>query len=148
MKLIQDLREFIELLNLENVQYLVIGSWAYNRYAEPRITGGIDFFVSASKEKQAKIRKVLVNFGYEAVLPPPSGPLFRKKIIILGTPPNRIDLVIEIDGIKFNEAWENREDDLLDGLPVLFISRNNSIGNKLASGRDKDLLDVKNLKLI
>ncbi len=44
MKLIQGLREFIELLNSERVPFLVIGGWAYNRYAEPRFTGDIDLF--------------------------------------------------------------------------------------------------------
>ncbi len=146
MKLIHDLREFIELLNLENVQYLVIGGWAYNRYAEPRVTGDIDFFVSSTQENQSKLRTVLEKFGFGDVLPPIDQPLFRKKIIMLGTPPNRIDLLIEVDGLRFEEAWENKEDDSLDGLSVHFISKDDLLKNKKASGRDKDLLDAKILE--
>ena len=62
MKLIQDLREFIELLNAESVQYLVIGGWAYNRYAEPRFTGDFDIFVGTSSDSERRIRTVLERF--------------------------------------------------------------------------------------
>ena len=111
MKLIQDWREFIELLNLENVQYLVIGGWAYNRYAEPRFTGDIDFFVNKTKENEMKLRAVLDRFGFSDALPPEDRNLFMKKVIMLGRPPNRIDILSEVDDISFNEAWENRESD-------------------------------------
>lgn len=145
MKLIQDLREFIELLNQENVRYLLIGGWAYNRYAEPRTTGDIDFFIDESAENQSKLRTVLEKFGFTEVLPPANCPLFRKKIIMLGNPPNRIDLAIKIDGIKFEEAWKNKENGSLDGLPVNYISLCDLIKNKKATKREKDKLDVKML---
>jgi len=64
MKLIQDSREFIELLNSERVPFLVIGGWAYNRYAEPRFTGDIDLFLSADEDTEARLRKVLRAFGF------------------------------------------------------------------------------------
>lgn len=123
----------------------MIGGWAYNRYAEIRSTGDIDFFVSDDKNNIAKIRVVLEKFGFASALPPIDRPLFEKKIIMLGRPPHRIDLLREISGITFNEASQNAESSLLDGIPLRFISKNDLIKNKLASGRPKDLLDVKNL---
>lgn len=126
----------------------MIGGWAHNRYAAPRFTGDFDFFVSDCKENQEKLRTVLVKFGYESVLPPRNNNLFRKKIIMLGEPPNRIDLITEIDGISFKEAWKNREKDLLDEIPVFFISLNDLITNKKATNRDKDKVDVKQLEKI
>lgn len=146
MKLIPDLRKFIELLNSENVRYLLIGGWACNRYAEPHFTGGIDFFVEVSVENQTKLRKVLTEFGFGASLPPESSPLFQKKIIILGRPPNRIDLLSEIDGVAFTEAWSDREMDQLDGITVAFISKKWLRKNKLSTGRQKDALDAENLE--
>jgi hypothetical protein len=101
MKLPKDFKEFIELVNLENVPYLLIGGWAYNRYAEPRFTGDIDFFVDKSPETEAKIRSVLVKFGFGSVLPDKALRLFEKKVIMLGRPPNRIDILSEVDGITF-----------------------------------------------
>ncbi len=61
MKLPVDFKEFIELVNSENVQYLVIGGWAVNRYAEPRFTGDIDFFFENSAETEAKLRRVCAS---------------------------------------------------------------------------------------
>lgn len=148
MRLIQDLREFIELLNLASVQYLVIGGWAYNRYAEPRMTGDIDFFVSDTKENEENIRIVLNKFGFGSVLPPPDRNLFEKKVLMIGRPPNRIDIISQIDGVTFNEAWSDREQGFLDGLPLSFISKANLIRNKQATGRAKDHLDVTMLKRI
>lgn len=124
----------------------MIGGWAYNRYAEPRTTGDIDFFVSVSADNQKLLREVLSEFGFADTLPAPDEPLFQKKIIMLGRPPHRIDLISEIDGITFEKAWENRDKGSLDGIGVYFISIDDLITNKSATGRDKDALDVKNLK--
>ncbi len=148
MKLLPDLREFIELLNSENVRYLVIGGWAFNRYAEPRFTGDIDFFVGNDSDSEARVRRVLVAFGFGNVLPSEDQPLFSKQVIMLGRPPNRIDLITEIDGVEFEEAWNDRERGELDGLPVQFISFEHLVQNKRAAGRDKDLADVKSLEEI
>jgi hypothetical protein len=65
----------------------------------------------------------------------------------IGQPPARIDLLQHIDGISFDEAWENRIEGLLDGeIRTLVISRDDLIRNKLASGREQDVLDVKKLR--
>ena len=146
MKLPPDLREFIELLNSENVPYLVIGGWAFNRYAEPRFTGDIDFFVSSDPKSTTRLRRVLDRFGFGDELPTENQPLFTKPIIMLGRPPNRIDLLTRIDGVEFAEAWPTREPGDLDGLPVNYISRALLIRNKRAARRDKDLADVKFLE--
>jgi hypothetical protein len=47
MPLPQDFREFIELLNSHKVRYVMVGGWAYNLYAPPRMTGAIDFFIAS-----------------------------------------------------------------------------------------------------
>ncbi|MEZ4753576.1 MAG: hypothetical protein R3A13_04600 [Bdellovibrionota bacterium] len=123
----------------------MIGGWAYNRYAEPRTTGDIDFFLSTSKENEEKIRKVLSLFGFKDALPSKDRSIFEKKVIMLGRPPHRIDLISEIDGITFEEAWKNHEKGKLDGLDVKFISKNDLIKNKESTERTKDKLDVENL---
>jgi len=58
MKLIPDSREFIGLLISESVRFLVIGEWAYNRYAEPRFTGDIDFFLPDDADTERRLRLV------------------------------------------------------------------------------------------
>ena len=142
MQLPPDFKEFLELANSANVRLLLIGGWACNRYAEPRMTGDIDFLHDGSAETERALRDVLQKFGFGSVLPPPDESLFVKPILMLGHPPNRIDLVSEIDGITFEQAWKNRETQTLDGLNVPVISIVDLIQNKLASGRPKALADA------
>jgi hypothetical protein len=146
MKLPKDFREFIELAISENVPFLLIGGWAYNRYAEPRFTGDIDFFVEKTTECESKVRSVLTKFGFGSALPTESKSLFEKKVIMLGRPPNRIDILCEISGITFDQAWQNRETEMIDGVLLNFISLDDLVQNKLAAGREKDILDAKTLQ--
>ena len=146
MKLTQDLREFIELLNSENVRYLVIGGWARNHYSTPRMTGDIDFFIAADSDNERRLRSVLIKFGFGSVIPAESMRLFEKKMLVLGRPPNRIDLLSDISGVQFESAWGNRVKASLDGLPLFFISKSDLLTNKRAAARTKDLADIEDLE--
>ena len=144
MSLPKDFREFIELAISMNLKFVIVGGWAFNRYAEPRVTGDIDFFVDKSSENEQLARQVLTEFGFGSVLP--TGALFDKDVIMLGRAPHRIDLLTMIDGVTFAEAWESREYETLDGLQVPFISRSLLLKNKQSTGRPKDQLDVQALR--
>jgi hypothetical protein len=62
-------------------------------------------------------------------------------------PPVRVDILQQIDGVSFDEAWVNRIQGFVDGeIPTSVISKADLIRNKLASGREQDLLDVKKLR--
>jgi hypothetical protein len=62
----------------------------------------------------------------------------------IGQPPARIDILQHIDGITFDEAWANRIQGLIDGqIHAAVISREDLIRNKLATGREQDMLDAK-----
>jgi hypothetical protein len=65
----------------------------------------------------------------------------------IGQPPARIDILQQIDGITFDEAWKNRIEGMIDGqIQAAVLSRDDLIQNKLAAGREQDLLDVKKLR--
>ena len=146
MTLIPDLREFIELLNSRGVQYVIVGGWAVNNYLEPRVTGDIDFFVSRSTQNQARLRRVLADFGFSSTLPPAAKELLPAgKILMLGMQPNRIDLLTHIDGVTFQQAWATRSKGELDELPVAFLSAQNLLCNKRAADRLKDRADAEGL---
>jgi Nucleotidyl transferase of unknown function (DUF2204) len=147
MTLIQDWKEFIELLNSHEVQYLIVGGWAINHYLIPRVTGDIDFFVSNSTKNQKKLRKVLKAFGFGSVLSPDDQDLLPpKRILMLGRQPTRIDIMSGIDGVTFEEAWANRVSASLDNIPVFLISPELLLLNKGATGRLKDTADAEGLK--
>lgn len=146
MRLQKDLREFIELLNSKKVKYLLVGGHAVAYHGFPRFTGDIDLFIECSASNLALVGKVLTDFGFATLAAQVSPASAAGMIFQLGRPPNRIDLVTAIDGVSFKEAWEGREAAILDGLPVNVLSKPLLIRNKRASGRPKDLEDVRQLE--
>ena len=58
----------------------------------------------------------------------------------------RIDILNEIDGVNFKQAYPNKLVIDVDGLPVNYISLDDLIQNKQASGRHQDISDIKSLK--
>ena len=65
---------------------------------------------------------------------------------MIGLAPNRIDIMMGIPGVEFPSAWENRVETEIDGVTIYYISRDDLLTAKRASGRDQDLLDVKALE--
>jgi len=147
MKLTRDLREFIELLNARNVEYLLIGGWAFGFHATPRYTGDIDFFVRCDEVNCRRLKDVLSDFGFTDLPGFEKSFLNEERILQFGVPPNRIDILTQISGIAFNDAWTARVyGNLQDGLRVPVISRQDLIRNKSAAARAKDLADIEALR--
>jgi hypothetical protein len=145
MKLTRDLREFIELLNAHGVEYLLIGGWAFGFHATPRYTGDLDFFVRCDKQNADRLKKVLTEFGFTDLPGFEESFVQPERILQFGLPPNRIDILTQISGVTFSEAWESRVPGDLEDLKVPFISRECLIRNKTAAGRAKDIADLEAL---
>ena len=125
----------------------MIGGYAYNLYRNPRATGDIDFFVAISDENEQLIRKVLTAFGFNESLPDSSKPiLVSGKILMLGRPPLRIDILTKIDGVSFDEVESTCLILDLEGLQVPVISPQMLLRNKESTGRAKDAADAFELR--
>ena len=148
MKLQTDLREFIELLNSHCVDYLVVGGYAVAFHGHPRFTGDIDVFVRSQLTNTERVMAALRDFGFDNLSIDAAGLASEPRILQLGTPPNRVDILTAISGVDFDAAWSGRVDGELDGLHVYFIGRDHLMQNKRASGRDKDLLDLRKLERV
>lgn len=146
MKLQKDLREFIELLNSHGVEYVVVGGHAVAFHGYPRYTGDIDFLVRPTEENAARIVTVLNAFGFPAAHEVKAALTQPVKILQLGHPPNRIDILTSASGVGFEEVWQHAIFADLDGLPVRFPDFDSLLTNKRASGRAKDLADVDELE--
>jgi hypothetical protein len=141
-----DLREFIGLLNSHGVEYVVVGGHAVAFHGYPRYTGDIDFLVRASEENASRIVAVLEAFGFSEAREFRAVLTQTEKIIQLGRPPNRIDILTSASGVDFEEVWSRAISARLDGLPVRFPDLRSLLTNKRASGRPKDLADVDELE--
>ena len=141
----QDFKEFIELLNKHQVEYLVVGGYAVAMYGYPRYTGDIDFWVRPTKDNAKKIVNALNDFGFGGYDISENDFTEIDNVIQLGYPPNRIDLITGVTGLNFEECFLNRKNIEIEGVKVDFISLFHLRLNKSATGRDKDKNDLNNL---
>lgn len=140
-----DFKEFLKLLIEAEVEYLLIGGYAVGYHGYPRTTADMDIWVAISPGNANKLVEVFRLFGMKDPSITPS--LFQEpgKIIRMGVPPMRIEVLTEIDGVNFSDCYRARVITVIDGQTVSLISREHLRMNKLASGRHKDLDDLDHL---
>jgi len=140
-----DFKDFFQLLNSHQVEYLLIGGYAVGYNGYPRATGDMDIWIAIHPQNAEKVVTVLRKFGFD--LPELSVELFLKEnqIIQMGVPPVKIDITTTISGVRFDECYAERIIDMLDGVQVNLINLKHLKANKKASGRLKDLTDVEHL---
>jgi len=142
----RDYKEMLSLLLENKVEFLLVGAYALAAHGFPRATADIDIFVKPSSENASMLYKTLEKFG--APLESISKDDFAHPGIILqiGVAPRRIDIITEIDGMTYDEASEGKEIIEIGDLSIPVISKQNLIINKLATGREKDKIDARNLE--
>ncbi len=140
-----DFKEFLQLLNAHKVEYLLVGGYAVGFHGYPRATIDMDVWVARDPQNAKKLVTVLKDFGFN--VGGLSADLFleENKIIRMGEPPIRIEIITSASGVSFKECYRDRIQVLFDGVPVNFISLQHLKLNKKASGRHKDLDDLENL---
>ena len=138
----KDLLEFIDLLNANGVEYLVVGGFAVAWHGYPRFTADIDFLVRPDRANGELLVKTLVEFCFLSLNLVPEDFCRLDQIVQLGAKPNRIDLITSIAAVPFEEAWVSRAAGSINGRPVSFIGRDALLRNTLATGRPQDLRDV------
>jgi hypothetical protein len=148
-----DIRDFIVLLHRHEVRYVVVGGEAVIHYGHARLTGDIDFFYDRTAENTQALFQALLTF-WSGTVPGlnTAGELEEEGVIVqFGRPPNRIDLLNQIDGVTFAKAWETRITVLVetaeDAVPLHYLGLENLIRNKEAVGRPKDLDDLAYLRM-
>ena len=142
----RDFKEFLQLLNSKKIEYLVIGGYAVGYHGYPRATGDLDIWIDMNDETAIKMVEVLKGFGFDP--PELKKDLFLKeqKVIRLGVPPMRLEVITSIDGVDFKPCFANRSIADFGDFRVNFISKGDLLINKRASGRPQDLVDFDKLK--
>lgn len=146
MALPEDFKEFIELLNARQVNYLIVGGYAVGFHSRPKFTQDIDFWIENSEENARKILSVLKDFGFGELDVTINDLTNPDMVIQLGYAPLRIDIITDLSGLNFSEAYARKVKGNYLGVDTYFISIEDLIRNKEIAGRDKDLLDVKWIK--
>ncbi len=146
MTLSPDFKEFIQLLNENNVRHLVVGGYAVALHGHPHYTKDLDVWVEADPRNADRLIKALEEFGFGGLDLDADDVLEPETVVQLGRPPNRIDLVADIDGVTFETSFENRREVAIDQVEVSFIGLDQLRENRRASRRHQDLADLENLE--
>ncbi len=142
----KDLLEFVELLNANRVEYLVVGGFAVAWHGYPRFTADIDFLIRPQRDNAESVIKTLSEFGFASIGIVAEDLSRSDQIVQLGVKPNRIDIITSIAGVPFEDAWASRVDGSIEGRSVQFIGRDALIRNKEATGRPQDISDAHALR--
>ena len=137
-----DFSELLSIFKKNKVKYLVIGGYAFVQYAEPRFTKDLDLLVAANRENARGVYQSLLEFG--APLQDLTEADFAQEghFYQMGSPPVRVDILMDLPGVNFEEAWERRLEVNFNDVTVSFISKQDLIAAKRAAGRPRDLLDI------
>jgi hypothetical protein len=140
-----DFKDFLQLLNSEKVEYLLVGGYAVGFYGYPRATGDLDVWVAANESNAQKVVTVLQRFGFSATTLSPK--FFNKsdQVFRMGVQPISIDIITTASGVAFAECYARRNMQTLDGVQAPLIHIDDLKQNKKSSGRPKDLDDLQNL---
>jgi hypothetical protein len=141
-----DFKDLLNILEKHKVRYLVVGGYAVMKYTEPRFTKDLDLLISTDEENSKAVFTALKEFGAPLKGLTPHDFTEKGYFYQMGNPPFRLDVMMSIPGVEFENAWEHREEVLLEGLTIPFISRADLIKSKEAGGRAQDLIDAENLR--
>lgn len=144
----EDYRDMILALCDTGAEFLVVGAFAVSFHGHPRATGDIDLWIRPTRENAQRVLAALESFGAPVrALAISLDDLCKPDMVCqLGQPPRRIDLLTSVSGVGFDDAWTHRVALEWRGREVAFLGRDQLIANKRASGRPKDLEDLRRLE--
>ena len=141
-------RELLQALNEYEVEYLIVGGYAVMKYTEPRYTKDLDVWVHNSADNSMKLFQALAKFGAPLKLDGVTPETFTGQMVVyqIGVAPVRVDILTNIDGVQFGEAWPRRVQSIFFEVPVHLISLEDLIANKRAVGRSSDLEHLEHIQ--
>ena len=141
-----DFSDLLNLFKVNQVKYMVIGGYAVVQYTEPRFTKDLDLWISTHPDNAEAVFNALKEFGAPLEGMTPKDFSEEGYFYQMGVPPVRVDILMGIPGVQFDEAWERRVEVQFDDVPVTIIAKQDLIAAKRAAGRPQDLLDADSLE--
>jgi hypothetical protein len=140
-----DFVDLLRALSAADVRFLIVGAYALALHGKPRATGDLDVWIDPTPDNAPRVMRALASFG--APLTDVSVDDFSRPGVTyqIGVAPGRIDILTELTGITFDEAWPDRMRRPFGDVDVDFIGRAAFIRNKRATGRAKDLIDIEGM---
>ena len=147
-----DFVEYIQLLNLHEVEYVLLGGMAVNIHGYRRSTGDMDLFVNPTVNNHRKLEKVHSDFGMmmgEMAKAKNFTDTVKFDVYTFGVSPIQIDIMTACKGITFDEAYQNAEKFIINKtIPINVIEYHVLVKAKKAASRKRDLADIEELEKI
>ena len=140
-----DYKELLALFNAHKVDYMIVGAFALAYHGSPRYTGDLDILVRPEAGNAQRILRALDSFGFGSLGLTVEDFSAADKVVQLGVPPVRVDLITSLTGISWDEAAAGRVKGNFGDVSVFFLGKREFLRNKQALGRKKDLADVEAL---
>lgn len=140
-----DFKDFLRLLSEHKVEYLLVGGYAVALHGYVRYTADMDIWILMSPENAARIVSALHAFGLPNAQELEDVFQKEKRVVGMGIPPYKIEVITSIDGVTFEECYWKKQTIAIEGTPIHYISLADLRKNKAASGRFKDLNDLEHL---
>lgn len=128
----------------EGVDYLFIGKSGAILLGYPDTTQDVDIFLPRSPENAERVLRALRTLGFELDPLLTVSILAGSEIVLLKAGPFALDLIHAPDGIESFEEAKNRS--VLEGGRFPVASLDDIIASKRATGREKDISDVRRLE--
>ncbi len=145
MELSPDYEDLFKILNAFKIKYLVVGAYAVMYYTEPRYTKDIDIWIIPNINDANKVFKALAAYGAPLKSLSPEDFKDKKMILQIGVAPVRVDIMVNVPGISFKEAWKNRKKIRYGKTPINILSASDLIKSKKEAGRAQDKIDLQRL---
>ncbi len=138
--------DLLRILNKNQTRYIIIGAYAVIHYTEPRYTKDLDIWIENSTENSQKVWKSLVEFGAPLNKVTIADFQNEENVFQIGVDPNRVDILMGLEGINFNIAWQKCTITNFESVQVKILSINDIIKSKSKTGRLQDQLDIEKLE--
>ncbi|HEY1121458.1 MAG TPA: DUF6036 family nucleotidyltransferase [Haloferula sp.] len=141
----QDFKDLLRLFAENDVEYLVVGGYAVMHHAQPRYTKDLDIWIHPNTGNAGRVARALRQFGVPLTEVTPDDFAQEGLQFMIGVPPCAVDFLTTVEGLDFPKAWASRSTSNVDGIPVCYLSLQDLIDSKKATGRPQDLADLDEL---
>ena len=139
-------KELLRKLNDLQVRYLIVGAYAVMKYTEPRYTKDLDIWVDVTPDNADRVFKALAEFGAPMTDVTVEDFTNPELIFQIGIEPHRIDVMMQVKGLDFSQAWSHRVETKLEDVAIVLVSKEDLLISKTAAGRPQDLIDAAQLR--
>jgi hypothetical protein len=141
-----DYKDLLSAFNEAGVRYLIVGGYAVIEHTEPRYTKDLDVWIERTPDNADHVILALTAFGAPLRDLSKDDLLAPDTFYQIGLPPNRIDIITQLEEMDFAACWERRKSVNLGELSLHYISVDDLIENKERTARLQDLVDLEQLR--